>query len=96
MDEARVQAGNSSANWIWADYMTMGQNSAFQSYGAAVSSIVYITGQEIPGGKLVLTWPNGTLLEAPAVTGPWTTNLNTSPYTNNITGPQHFYRVRVR
>ncbi len=48
------------------------------------------------GTNLILSWPVGTLLEAPDLTGPWTTNTATSPYTNTPTGPQKFYRLRVR
>ena len=48
------------------------------------------------GTNVVLSWPAGTLLEAPEITGPWTTNTATSPYTNAPTGSQRFYRLRVR
>jgi hypothetical protein len=95
VDEARIRSGLSSSNWVWAEYMNVAQNAGFQNYGAVVSSLVEITAQQI-GGKLVLTWPSGTLLQAPAITGPWTTNNASSPYTNNLSGPQEYYRVRVR
>jgi hypothetical protein len=48
------------------------------------------------GSHLVLSWPQGLLLQAPHVTGPWTTNNTTSPYTNQPDTPQMFYRVRVQ
>ena len=48
------------------------------------------------GNNVVLTWAQGMLLQAPAVTGPWTTNsLATSPYTNSATGTQ-FYRLQIQ
>ena len=47
------------------------------------------------GGNVVLTWPQGTLLEANDVTGPYVTNNVTSPYTNTPAGSK-FYRVIVR
>jgi len=47
------------------------------------------------GLSLQLTWSNGTLLEANAVTGPWTTNSATSPYLVAPAGNQRFYRVQV-
>jgi len=48
------------------------------------------------GGKLVLNWSSGTLLESTNIMGPWTTNSSTSPYTNgSFLDPQHYYRVRV-
>jgi len=45
------------------------------------------------GSNLVLSWPAGMLLEATNVTGPWTTNSATSPYTNAPTAPQKFFRL---
>jgi hypothetical protein len=46
-------------------------------------------------GKLTLTWANGTLLQAPSVLGPWTTNLVTSPFDVNSTNAQMYYRLIV-
>ena len=49
------------------------------------------------GGNLMLTWPGGTLLEAPAVTGPWTTNsAAVSPYPITPTAAQKYYRVQLQ
>jgi hypothetical protein len=48
------------------------------------------------GANIVLSWPQGTLLEATSVTGGWVTNNATSPYTNTPTGAQKFYRARVQ
>jgi hypothetical protein len=49
------------------------------------------------GNDFQITWPQGVLLEATNVTGPWTTNSTaTSPFTNSPTMPQQFYRVRVQ
>jgi len=48
------------------------------------------------GSSLVLTWSGGsTLLQATNLLGPWTTNVNTSPYTNIPTGSKMFFRVRT-
>ncbi len=48
------------------------------------------------GSNIVLGWPQGTLLEATNITGPWTTNNATSPYTNVPTGAKRFFRVIVQ
>src|SRR5262249_4592521 len=48
------------------------------------------------GPNVVLSWPQGTLLEATNVTGPWTTNPATSPYTNAPTSARKFYRVQLQ
>ena len=45
------------------------------------------------GGQLKLQYSGGILLQATSVTGPWTTNMNASPYLFTPTGSQHFYRV---
>jgi len=47
------------------------------------------------GGSLVLSWPSGTLLEAPTPAGPWTTNQSTAPYTNNPMSGSKFFKVQV-
>jgi hypothetical protein len=64
-------------------------------YSAAFTSSVTLTIQKV-GTKVVLSWPQGTLLQANAVTGPWTTNNATSPFTNTPTGDSKFYRVIVK
>jgi hypothetical protein len=48
------------------------------------------------GANLQVTWPYGTLLQANSVNGPWTTNVNTSPYTFTPTGTQKFFRVQAQ
>jgi hypothetical protein len=50
------------------------------------------------GNNLVLTWPLGTLQKADRAVGSTFVDLPaaTSPYTNAITGPAQFYRVRVQ
>jgi len=49
---------------------------------------------QLSGNQLVFTWPYGTLVEATNLLGPWTAVAGTSPYTNNTTGPQKFFRTR--
>jgi hypothetical protein len=47
-------------------------------------------------GNLQLTWPQGTLLQATNLAGPWVTNSSASPYTFAPTAPQEFFRVIVQ
>jgi hypothetical protein len=48
------------------------------------------------GDQVVLTWPMGTLQQAPSVTGTYTNMVGvTSPYTNGISGTQGFFRIKV-
>ncbi|SPE52242.1 exported hypothetical protein [Verrucomicrobia bacterium] len=95
VDEARIRQAVSSANWVWADYMTVAQNSAFESYSAINSSAV-ILGYQVVGHNLVLTWSQGTLYSASQVQGPYTQVVGAnSPYTTPLTGPQMYFRVLV-
>jgi len=49
------------------------------------------------GANIVLSWPAGTLLQAPTLTGPWTTNSTAvSPYTTPATNAVQFFRVLVQ
>ena len=47
------------------------------------------------GSNLQVSWLYGTLLEAINITGPWTTNIATTPYTVAPVGSMKFYRVQV-
>ena len=65
------------------------------AFGAAPPN-VRISIQKV-GGFVVLTWPQGSLLEAANLSGPWTTNSSAaSPYTNAPSGTGKFYRVLVQ
>ena len=95
VDETRIGAGIKSANWIWADYMTVAQNSTFENYSAISSSAVTLN-FGLSGRNLILNWSQGTLQSAPAVTGPYTNiTTTTTSYTNPISGPQQYFRVKV-
>jgi hypothetical protein len=69
------------------------QSEILQAAGAAVVPTLSI---QSVSGQIKLTWSSGILLEAANVTGPWTTNANTSPYQFTPTGPQKFYRVQAQ
>jgi hypothetical protein len=48
------------------------------------------------GANLTLTWAVGTLYSAPAMTGPWTSLIASSPYTVTPTSAsQQFFRVSI-
>jgi hypothetical protein len=64
------------------------------AFGASAPSVT-LTIQKV-GANVVLSWPQGTLLEASNVTGPWTTNSASSPYTNGPTAASRFFRVKVQ
>jgi hypothetical protein len=48
------------------------------------------------GHNVVLSWSQGVLLQAPAVTGPWTTNsVATSPYPVPASGSHQFFKLSI-
>jgi hypothetical protein len=97
----RDNGGNSFGNYF------TGNIYGVRIYSYAMSQVQIATAGGVPpkvtgavgtgaaGKQLVLTWPYGTLLEATSVTGPWVTNNVTSPYTNNMTLPQEYFRGQV-
>ena len=57
------------------------------------------TGQLFGGTQMVVTWSWGTLFQATNLIGPWTSISAASPYTNSaytnsVSAPQQFFRVR--
>lgn len=57
--------------------------------------IVNLGLQAISPGQYQLSWPRGILLEATNISGPWSTNPATPPYTITADAPQKFYRVHL-
>ena len=58
--------------------------------------IVNLGVQSAAGNNLQLVWPQGVLLQATNLMGPWITNAGaTSPYTVSPTAPQMYFRVQV-
>jgi hypothetical protein len=48
----------------------------------------------LAGERVQLTWTSGSLQSSTNLLGPWTTLGVTSPYTNNLTGQQQFFRAK--
>jgi hypothetical protein len=99
MDEARIHGGIDDSNWVWADYQTVANNSAFSSYSSVTNNITLpITLKiRISGNQAILTWPAGTLQSSGNLNGPYNNVTGvTSPYTNTISGSQQFYRVQAQ
>jgi len=60
-----------------------------------IGPVVTLTAQPAANGQVQLKWSSGTLLQAPTVLGPWTTNTASSPYmlTPTPTTPEMFFKV---
>jgi hypothetical protein len=72
---------------------TPGWNGTFD-LGLSVQQAAPTISISYVGGQIQLQWSAGSLLvQAPSVTGPWTTNAATSPYTVTPSAPQQFYRA---
>jgi hypothetical protein len=83
IDEARIQSGLASSNWVWASWMTVASNSAFSGFSAVNPQPTLTVGAN-PSGP-VLTWPAAagvfTLYETTNLTPPalWQPATNPSP-----------------
>ena len=78
---------------VYATPLTTGQvldHYALATTGALPSQTLHYT---FSNGKLTLNWTTGTLLQAPYVLGPWSTNLATSPFDVNPTNARTYYRL---
>ena len=70
IDEARIHAGIESSNWVWASWMNVASNTAFENYSAVGGALPPVrVSIARAGGSVVLTWPEGTLQSAPNVIG---------------------------
>ena len=59
--------------------------------------IVNLSIQPAAGNNVTLSWPQGTLLQATTLAGPWTPTGATSPYTvSPSSGARMFYRILVQ
>jgi Concanavalin A-like lectin/glucanases superfamily len=77
---------------IYTSALTPAQVQQLYSTGAAPP--VKLTIERV-GTSVKLTWPQGTLLQADSLGGPWTTNNVPSPYTVAPSAAKQFYRVIV-
>jgi hypothetical protein len=59
MDEARIQAGVCSSNWIWASYMTVAANSSLANYSSVTQSPPLLSLTAAPAGFTASWPPNG-------------------------------------
>jgi hypothetical protein len=57
--------------------------------------IVNLAVQILTGNSLQLTWPQGILLQATNLAGPWITNAAAAPFTVSPNASQMYYRVQV-
>ena len=56
LDEARIESGARSSNWIWASYLTVATNSTLSSY-AAVSQQSPALNLAFAASELIVCWP---------------------------------------
>jgi PKD repeat protein len=85
--------------------VTLAVTDAFGGTGSLTITNAVTVGTVIPpstpigfytGSQLILNWNQGLLLEATNVAGPWITNAAaTSPYTNDMTMPMMFFKVKI-
>ncbi|MGA2659723.1 MAG: hypothetical protein ABSH34_19625 [Verrucomicrobiota bacterium] len=93
---SQVLVANTTLAGTWGPTDGKGYGSLNGAQLRYVGPAVTLHSTPLAAGQFQLQWPQGTLLEAPTLKGPWTTNLNTSPYMVNPTAAQMFYRVQVK
>lgn len=106
MDEARIQSGLASSNWIWATWMTVSSNTSLENYSGVALQSPSLSINPGANGAL-LSWPgNGvgfTLFTTTNLTPPavWTPATNQPVFTNNqwqislpANSSTHFYRLK--
>jgi hypothetical protein len=82
-------------------YVVFASNSCTQSGQSAYANATPILpvgfiAIQPSGTNMLLTWPQGTLLQATNVTGPWMTNPAASPDTVFTTNAQMFFRLQIK
>jgi hypothetical protein len=107
--ETRIADDNQQTRWFQGqiaqvaiyDY-SLNQSQVGQLYtsGGGVVPLTpadaHLTISRPSSGSGQLNWSNGILLESTNVTGPWTTNTATAPYTVPTSAPEKFYRVQLQ
>ncbi|HVV00585.1 MAG TPA: LamG-like jellyroll fold domain-containing protein, partial [Verrucomicrobiae bacterium] len=110
IDEARVENGTRSADWIRASWMTVSSNTDFQEYSAAIPQLPVLSAQPRGNGELSVSWPASavgfTLFTTTNLTPPvvWQPGTNQPIFTNNqwqATLPvsesgERFYRLQFQ
>jgi hypothetical protein len=85
---------------VWRGVLSAAQVAATDFAGpSSVPNFNLTLSAQLSGGNLIVTWPSGTLLQAPSVTGPWTPVSGAAPpsYSVPISGaPMKFFRVQVQ
>ncbi len=90
----RLLAGSVANAAIFTRALTQAQiQSIFHASSMALTVPLNIS--RAAGGNILLTWPQGILLESTNLIGPWTTNSATSPYIVAPTNSQTFFKLSV-
>jgi hypothetical protein len=93
-------AGSIDELRVWRGALSPAQVAATHFAGpSSVPNFNLTLSAQLSGGNLIVTWPSGTLLQAPSVTGPWTPVSGAAPpsYSVPVSGaPMKFYRVQVQ
>jgi hypothetical protein len=97
-DPGRTFPGRISSVGVFLSALTSAQIETLADIGFGIMPPVVVDIAPNPSvpGTLSLSWSQGTLLQAPSVTGPWTTNTATSPYTVDPTNAQLFFKIKVQ
>jgi hypothetical protein len=109
LDEARIQTGTVSSNWVWANWMTVASNATFESYSTVTQQSPALAASST-GTGLVLQWPGtgvGFALYTTTNLGPsaiWTLATNQAALVNgqwqvsvpDQSAASRFYRLKAQ
>ncbi len=92
----RTFPGSIAAVSVYLSTLSSNQIVSLYDAGLQVAPPVTLNAVPGPGRTLVLSWSQGSLLQATNLLGPWVTNTAASPYSVAETNAQMFYKVRVQ
>lgn len=95
---ARTFPGSISDVSVYLSALSNSQVTALYNAGLGIVTPPSVTLHIVPNGagSMTLTWSQGTLLQSTSISGPWTANPATSPYTVGETNSMMFYKVQVQ
>jgi hypothetical protein len=83
--------GNTEADFNGAQLQLV----SYDTPAPTVNVNAQITGPVVPTNSMSLSWPQGLLLTATNLNGPWTSINSRSPVTVTMTNKTQFFRVQV-
>jgi len=95
LDEARIQSGVQSPNWMWADWMTVAANSTLEKYSAVTQATPPLTISAESGGGIFLSWPLSAVGFALVTATNLTRPVDWVPVTNALVSSNNQWQISL-